>query len=443
MLENSKLSNRFKKSEKKELKIPAKLSFGQKKTTQEQDKTEFVEQNIQENENFIPKDTIKDELITKIESIPVWGEYSEDKQKELIKSFVESKLAIGDLNFSEDEKTDFIESLYSLVIGFGPLEYLIAQENVSAIFVNGVNGVHIEIGGRILNTEMTLSDEQLNLILSYISMVTENKINNSKSVWNVKFNDLLISIITKDISISGVNIVIRKTQNIDLDYILDNSFVSKEVLDFVINAISEKKNIILSGDINVGKTSLLGALINAVISDKRTAFLSKDNQFEINSKSVMQFKINKALNDFEDIVESVLKLEPEYIVSDLNECVPEFSERNGYIATLRANSVDAAISKLLKSYIVKDCMPEKLAKTTVLTNYDYIIQINKSDDGKRCITSIVELSPARTAALSVKTVSKLEKGHYINEFPQPLTSIRAEALFSQSGSMSSRFYQKK
>ena len=327
-------------------------------------------------------------------------------------------------------------------MGFGPLGYLIAQENVSTIFVNGINSVHIEIGGRILNTEMSLSDEQLHLILNYISTITGEKIDNSKYVWNVKYNDLIISIIIKDISISGINILIRKTKNIDLDYIMDNSFVSKSVLDFVINAISEKKNIILSGDINVGKTTFLEVLINAVISNKRAILLEKDCQLEIKSKSFMQFKVGNKLADFEDVFENILKLEPEYIISDLNECVPLYSERNGYIATLRANSIDAAISKLVKSYIVKDCMSEKLAKTTVLTNYDYIIQINKSDDGKRCLTSIVELTPARTAALSVKIVSKLENGRYINEFPQSLTSIRTEALFSQSGSMSSRFYQK-
>lgn len=62
-------------------------------------------------------------------------------------------------------------------------------------------------------------------------------------------------------------------------------------------------------------------------------------------------------------------------------------------------------------------------------------------DGSRKVTSVVELTPARTEALSVKFIAKLVDGQYVTEIPQPLTSIRAESLISESGSMSSRFYR--
>ena len=97
-------------------------------------------------------------------------------------------------------------------------------------------------------------------------------------------------------------------------------------------------------------------------------------------------------------------------------------------------------TKLVNSFAKDGNLSEKLAKTAVLNNYDYIIQINKLENGKRLVTSIVELTPARTAALSVRTVSKLVNGKYVNDFPQPLTSILADSLIAQSGSMSSRFY---
>ena len=446
MLESSKLSSRFKKAEKPEVKLPSKLSFSptkkepelelenkELKTPDIPDKPDISASEIEEN--------IKKELAEKIESIPVWSEYSEEKQKKLIKNFVENKFANETSNVTSETKQDIIENLYSSIIGFGPLEYLIAQENVSAIFVNGVNSVYIEIGGRILNTEITLSEQQLRLILNNIMSLSGIKPDLSKKIWNITFNNLQILIVEKSISLSGTNIIIRKNKEFDLNSILDNAFVSKEVLDFIVNAIAEKKNIVISGDINSGKTTFLKALINSVIIDKRTVLLEKDFQTEIKSNSFINLKTDKTATDCEAVVESALKLEPEYIVTDLNSPITEFSERKGYITTLRANSVDAVISKLIKDFVTKENFPEKLAKTTVLTNYDYIIQINKLEDGKRCITSIVELTPARTAALSVKNISKLGKKGYINDFPQPLTSFRAESLLPQSNLMSSRFYQ--
>ena len=60
-------------------------------------------------------------------------------------------------------------------------------------------------------------------------------------------------------------------------------------------------------------------------------------------------------------------------------------------------------------------------------------------DGTKRVTSIVELTPARTAAISIKTITKLVGEQYISEIPQPITSIRADSLISPTGSMSSRF----
>lgn len=452
MLENSKLSSRFKKADKKEVKLPYKFSFVRKNVSDEKAE-EIVEPQKQEIENAIENEVapqnldisvvendLKKDLIEKINSIPVWSEYSQEKQKELIKSFVDNKFSVEKYSFSDDDKQKLIEKLSSAVIGFGPLEYLISQENVSAIFVNGTNSVHIEIGGRILNTEMMLSNQQLEFLINSISGMVCTKIDLSKNVWNVKYNNLLISVITANISNSGTNIIIRKTVEFNIESILDNAFVSREVLDFIINAISEKKNIIFSGDINSGKTTFLDVLINTSILNKRAVLLEKSSQINSKSNYLMKFSIDTKSTDFDEIVENIMKIEPEYIISDLNTSIIEFSERKGCISTLCASSVEAAISKLVNNVVVNENLSEKLAKNKVLTNYDYLVQINKLDNGKRCVTSIVELSPARTAALSVKLVSKLENGQYINDFPQPLTSFRVETLISQSGSMSSRFY---
>ena len=154
----------------------------------------------------------------------------------------------------------------------------------------------------------------------------------------------------------------------------------------------------------------------------------------------MKFTVDKQSPDYCALISNLLKMSPEYFIADLNSPVPELSEVSGSIITLRASCVDAAIAKLISGFTGLEKIPEKYAKTKVFTDYDYIVQINKMNDGTRKITSIVELAPARTAALSVKSVAKFVDGEYITEIPQPLTSIRAESLLSESGSMSSRFY---
>lgn len=215
---------------------------------------------------------------------------------------------------------------------------------------------------------------------------------------------------------------------------------SKEIIDFIVLMVNSKKNIVISGDINSGKTTFLDVLLKTTLKDKRAILLENASTISADFNTLMKFSIDKHLDDYYLLLSNILKMSPEYILSDLNFVIPELSDIKGNISTLRASSIDNALSKLISSVISADNISEKYAKAKVLTNIDYIVQINRMSDGVRRITSVVELTPARTAALSVKVIAKYEDGGYVTEIPQPLTSIRAESLLSEAGSMSSRFY---
>ena len=449
MLQSSKLSNRFKSTENDDIikDKPKKFVFSKNQINPQNlsndldnEKT-IIEEQIPERVLDIDFEAeLKKALLEKIDSIPVWFEYTADKQKELIKSFVENKLSSEAIKLADNEKDDLIEKLFTSIMGFGPLDYLIVQENVDAIYVNSVNSVHIEINGKILNTEMKLNEKQINFILSNISSMSGVKFDSSKNIWNCKVNNLVITIIMPKICQSGYNITIRKSCDFDVDKLIHNAMASKEIIDFIVLMVNSKKNIVISGDINSGKTTFLDVLLKTTLKDKRAILLENASTISADFNTLMKFSIDKHLDDYYLLLSNILKMSPEYILSDLNFVIPELSDIKGNISTLRASSIVNALSKLISSVISADNISEKYAKAKVLTNIDYIVQINRMSDGVRRITSVVELTPARTAALSVKVIAKYEDGGYVTEIPQPLTSIRAESLLSEAGSMSSRFY---
>ena len=429
MLKSSKLSDRFKKKEIKleENSTPA-LSGLQSDMPDFDDKIDIETE-------------IKEALMEKVNSTPVWFEYSVVRQKELIKTFIDGKLNTLDAALSEDKKNELIEKLYALITGFGPLDYLLSQENVSAVFVNEQKNVHIEIAGKVLNTEITLSDDQLNLILNNIFKSCGVKSDTSRSVWNLKNENLQITIITTPVCENGTNIVIRKLLPADINTFFGRNITSKEIFDFIVSAVSENKNIVISGDINSGKTFLLDVLLSAVASDKRFVLIEDRPLISFEGANFMKFFLPDNSAEYGKFCSNILSLCPEYIVTDVNTILSDFSETKGYISTLRASSIDSAITKLTAAFMSSKSLTEKYAKNKVLTDFDYIVQINKMSDGSSKITSVVELKPARTAALSVKIIAKFVDGQYITEIPQPLTSIRAEALTHHGGAMYSRFYR--
>ncbi len=428
MLKSSKLGDRFikKKNDEKAETVLDELSVSSVNNCEPVD-NEIIEADLQT------------ALLNKIDSTPVWFEYTDLKQRELIRNFVDNQLNVHKLEVSEQQREYLTKKLHDAVSGFGQIDYLLSRENVSAVYVNGIKNVHIEINGKVLNTEISLSQNQINLIVNNIFKLCKEKFDTSKPIWNLKYENYSITIIIPPISGEGINLTICKLNTPDIKTFFEKNITSKEIFDFILSSVAENKNIVISGDINTGKTFFLNVLINALKNDKRSAVLEKYPQISANSDNLMKFLIPDDECQKDLLISNILKISPEYIFADLNKPLCEISEKKGCISTLRAPSIEAALTKLISTFITDQSLPEKIAKARVLTDFDYIVQINKIHDGSLKVTSVVELKPARSSALSVKTIAKLVDGQYITEIPQPLTSIRAEAVISQAGSMYSRF----
>lgn len=450
MSDSSRLSSRFKKRIEQENAVPEqqpprKFVFPQKKTQnisvelmEQPPLQELVHQEItadieEKHDNFLEtQEAITNALLEKISFTPVWYEYDLSKRRELIRNFIFNKLSVDHIELEDNERDLLTDKLYRFVEGFGPVQNLLDRDNVDAVFVNGLSGIYIEIGGKVLNTEIKPEQSHIDFLLNHIyDMADINIADVHKNILNLKIKNYFVTIILPPLSGSGVNISIRKSLNFDINFLLNKSMMTKEILDFLISVVNSNKNIVISGDINSGKTTLTGVLLNSMPALKRIVLMEEASEISHTNNSLIKFMINSRHPDYQKLVSSILKLEPDYVVCDLNFPVSSLSEIKGGIYTLRANCIDAALSKLISSYVCFEHMPEKMAKTKVLSDFDYIVQINKFPDGSRRVTSVVELTPARTSALSVKTVAKLVDNLYVTEIPQPLTSILADSLISQ------------
>lgn len=106
------------------------------------------------------------ELLEKVNSVPYWNEYPQERQRQLVRFFVKNSQA-------EDKETVF-ESLVSCVTGFGPMQKLLDNEKVSAVFVKDADSVLIEINGRVFDTEMKLSQNMFQYMLNYAKYLQAN-----------------------------------------------------------------------------------------------------------------------------------------------------------------------------------------------------------------------------------------------------------------------------
>lgn len=316
-------------------------------------------------ENLSVDNELKERLLDKVNANPFWAEYPPEKQLEMV------KYVAGD-----NEPADLIQ----YVTGFGPIQHLLDNEKVSAVFINGVNSVHIEIDGKILNTEMKLSESMLNFVINACG-------NSEDNLYSVKIDNYFVTVIKPEICTSGTNITIRKIKDYDVDSLIQNGMLDKKMFDLLALMIAKKKRIVISGLVNSGKTTLLEVLVKSCLLDKRCYLLEKFAKISAQSDLLVKF----CTNNYEELIEVLLKSSPEYIVADLNCADDRF-----LISTMRAASVNETVKNLISLY---PDLPEKYAKVKALTEFDYIVYLRDNQ-----IAALVELKPAKTMALSINTI---------------------------------------
>ena len=361
-MQSSKLSERFKNISKNI------------ETQKELKKIDVIPQTEKEAPIIVKNLDLKEKLLEKVNSNPYWSEFSVDKKREMIMSFLE--------NFEIDDKEKSCENLIASVVGFGELQSLLDNEKVDAVFVNGTNFVYIELEGRTFNTELKLSKNSLQYILNLLPK-------SDLPIFKTNFGGYSICVVKPELCETGLNITIRKVKNLDMQALLDDGAIAKDVLDFLIDKIENKKRIVIAGGVNSGKSTLLNALAKYCLSEKRCFILQTQEHLVAKSPYWVKFEVSDS--NYEQLREIALKSNPEYIVADLNR-----ADDVAMLSTIRANSLDGAFANLVEYY---NDLSEKSAKQKVLNNFDYIVYLENTK-----VVAVAELKPAKTMAQSFTTI---------------------------------------
>lgn len=383
-------------------------------------------------------------VMEKAESIPVWFEYTKEKQKELIENLFEVRLKaeFGLEDISGVEKESIIDKIVCHVSGFGILQTYLEQSNVDAVIVNSTNSVMIQMGGKIVDTEMSLDKTQLEFLIKSIQAKSPVKL--TDNINHIKFENYSISVINLPVASSGVIIRIKKNkQALGLNDLILSKFLTKELADFIMTLINAKEKIIISGDILSGKTTLIDNILASLLHSSRVALIEDTTQISTNYSRHLKFSISDLdkNGDIGNLLSMVFSMLPEYAIFDsknsegLAEFIENIPENMGVIVTECASSSESAISKLISAQNIYSHVSEKLAKQKILSEFNYIIHLDKDNKGNCRIRSIHEINITRNSAQVLKELYNAETSLKINSDED----IDGVLIADEKSSIKSRF----
>jgi pilus assembly protein CpaF len=295
------------------------------------------------------------------------------------------------------------------MLGFGPLEVLIADSEISDIMINGSKQVFVEKKGKILLTDVTFLHERhlLNTIQKIVSLVGR-RVDESSPMVDARMPDgSRFNAIVPPLALDGSLVSIRKFRKskFTLKEYVELGSMTADMAKFLAICGSIRLNIIISGGTGSGKTTLLNAISGHIAATERVITIEDTAELQLQQIHVLRTETRPPnMQDVGEItarqlVKNALRMRPDRIIIGeirSDEVIDVLSAMNtghdGSMATIHANTPRDALSRIENLIgMSKVSLALNSLRNQIASAVHLIVQVARQRDGKRRITHIEEV----------------------------------------------------
>ena len=329
--------------------------------------------------------------------------------REEIRDIVSEIIQVKNVVMSIAEQEELLEDICNDVLGYGPLEPLLARDDIADIMVNGATTTFIEVSGKMQKTSVRFADNQqlMNICQRIVSQVGR-RVDESSPICDARLPDgSRVNVIAPPLAIDGPALTIRKFKKdrLKLDNLVKFGSITpagKTVLEIIGRV---RCNVLISGGTGSGKTTLLNCLTGCIDHDERIITCEDSAELQLQQPHVVRLETRPPNLEGEgeitmrELVKNCLRMRPERIIVgevrgpeafDLLQAMN--TGHDGSMGTLHANSPREAISRLESMIMMGGyALPVKTIREMICGSIDVIVQASRLRDGSRKITHITEV----------------------------------------------------
>jgi pilus assembly protein CpaF len=332
-----------------------------------------------------------------------------ENAREEIRDIVNEIISIKNVVMSISEQEELLDDICNDVLGYGPLEPLLARDDIADIMVNGATKTYIEVAGKIQLTNIRFRDNaQLMNICQRIVSQVGRRVDESSPICDARLADgSRVNVIGPPLAIDGPALTIRKFKKdkLTLDQLMRFGTISPEGAEILKIVGRVRCNVLISGGTGSGKTTLLNCLTNFIETDERVITCEDAAELQLQQPHVVRLETRppnlegSGAVTMRDLVKNCLRMRPERIIVgevrgpeafDLLQAMN--TGHDGSMGTLHANSPREALSRL-ESMITMGgfALPARTIREMIVSSVDVIVQASRLRDGSRRITHITEV----------------------------------------------------
>jgi pilus assembly protein CpaF len=332
-----------------------------------------------------------------------------DSAREEIRDIVNEIITIKSVVMSIAEQEQLLADICNDVLGYGPLEPLLARDDIADIMVNGAGRVFIEVGGKVQLTNVRFRDNgQLMNICQRIVSQVGRRVDESSPICDARLPDgSRVNVIAPPLALDGPTLTIRKFKKdkLKLEDLTRFGSITPEGAK-VLGIIGRCRcNVIISGGTGSGKTTLLNCLTAFIDPSERIVTCEDAAELQLQQPHVVRLETRppnlegQGQITMRDLVRNCLRMRPERIIVgevrgpeafDLLQAMN--TGHDGSMGTIHANTPREALSRV-ESLITMGGynLPSKTIREMIVGSVDVIVQAERLRDGSRRITNITEV----------------------------------------------------
>jgi pilus assembly protein CpaF len=329
--------------------------------------------------------------------------------REEISDIVAEIISMRNLVLSAAEQQLVVTDICNDVLGLGPLEPLLARDDIADIMVNGADKVYIETGGRIQLTDIRFRDNaQLMNICQRIVSAIGRRVDEASPVCDARLADgSRVNVIVPPLAIDGPVLTIRKFKKdkLTLDKLVSFGTIPPAGARLLEVIGASRLNVIISGGTGSGKTTLLNCLTKFIDPGERVVTCEDAAELQLQQPHVVRLETRPPNLEgagavtMRDLVRNCLRMRPERIIVgevrgpeafDLLQAMN--TGHDGSMGTIHANSPRDAISRVENMIAMGGYnLPAKTVREQVASAVQVIVQASRLRDGSRKITHVTEI----------------------------------------------------
>ncbi len=389
----------------------------------------FKDASLENDEYLLAKSYLTEKILDRIE----FGQLehmTEDMKKsrvgELASQIIKEEIFIP-LTVAQVEL--LVEQAIDDLLGFGPLEVLLADPDVSDIMINGSKRVFVEKNGKIALTDITFTSEKhlLNVIQKIVSIVGR-RVDESSPMVDARMPDgSRFNAIIPPLALDGSLVSIRKfrRQKIALKEYLNFGSMNEQMVKFLSICGHIRLNILISGGTGSGKTTMLNALSGNIDHTERVITVEDTAELQLQQPHVLRMETRppnmQGAGEItaRQLVKNALRMRPDRIIIGeirSDEVIEVLSAMNtghdGSMATIHANTPRDALSRIENLVgMSKVNMSSSSLKSQIASALHLIVQVARQRDGKRRVTHIEEVIGMENNEIATNLLFGFRPGH--------------------------------